>query len=100
MQKSTCCCHKSKHRTEEETTALIKRLNRIEGQVRGIRQMVENERYCPDILIQSAAATAALHAFSKVLLSAHIRTCVADDIRNGKDETIDELLATLGQLMK
>ena len=94
------CCHKTKHRSEEERKALINRLSRIEGQVRGIRTMVENDAYCPDILTQVSAAQAALNAFNRELLAAHIRTCVADDIRAGKDETIDELVQTLQKLMK
>ena len=73
---------------------------RIEGQIRGIRGMVENDAYCPDILVQSAAAGAALNAFNKELLASHIRTCVVEDIRDGKDEVIDELVATLQKLMK
>ena len=96
----SCECHKTKQRSEEEYKRLVNRLNRIEGQVRGIRGMVERSAYCPDILAQVAAANAALNAFSKELLSAHIRTCVAQDIREGRDETIDELLATLQKLMK
>ena len=95
-----CCCHKTKKRSEEEYKRLIHQLNRIEGQVRGIRGMVEKSAYCPDILIQVAAANAALNAFSKELLANHIRTCVAQDIRDGKDETIDELVRTLQKLMK
>lgn len=87
-------------RTEKEYKSLINRLNRIEGQIRGIKRMMENNAYCPDILIQSAAANAALNAFNKELLSNHIHTCVADDIRSGKDETIDELVETLKKLMK
>ena len=94
------CCHKTKERTEEEYTKLIHRLNRIEGQIRGIRGMVEKEAYCPDILTQVAAASAALNSFSKVLLASHIKTCVTQDIRDGKDETIDELLTTLQKLMR
>lgn len=96
----TCGCHKSKERSEEEARRLINRLNRVEGQIRGIRGMVERSAYCPDILAQVAAANAALNAFSKELLAEHIRTCVARDIRTGKDETIDELVATLYKLMK
>ena len=94
------CCHKTKERSEEEYKRLIHRLNRIEGQIRGIRGMVEKSAYCTDILVQVAAANAALNAFSKELLANHIRTCVAQDIRAGKDETIDELVATLQKLMK
>ena len=96
----TCGCHRTKERSEEEYKHLIHRLNRIEGQIRGIRGMVEKSAYCPDILAQVAAANAALNAFSKELLATHIRTCVARDIRAGKDETIDELLVTLRKLMK
>ena len=94
------CCHKTKHREEEESKALLNRLSRIEGQVRGIRKMVETDCYCTDILTQVSAVQAALNAFNRELLSNHIRTCVADDIRNGKDETIDELVQTLQKLMK
>lgn len=96
---SSCCC-RHKKRSEEEYKSLIHRLNRIEGQIRGIRGMVENDAYCPDILVQSAAAGAALNAFNKELLASHIRTCVVEDIRDGKDEVIDELVATLQKLMK
>ena len=75
-------------------------MNRIEGQIRGIRNMLENDAYCPDILIQSAAVNAAVNAFNKELLASHIRSCVADDIRAGHDEVIDELVATMQKLMK
>ena len=95
-----CNCHRTKHRSQEEYKSLIHRLNRIEGQIRGIKGMLEKDAYCPDILIQSAAAGAALNAFNRELLSNHIKTCVAEDIRQGKDETIDELLNTLYKLMK
>lgn len=95
-----CTCHKIKERSEEEYKRLIHRLNRVEGQIRGIRGMVERSAYCPDILAQVAAANAALNAFAKELLSEHIRTCVIRDVREGKDETVDELLATLQKLMK
>lgn len=95
-----CCCHKTKHRSEEEYRLLINRLNRIEGQVRGVRKMVETDAYCTDILTQVSAIQAALNAFNRELLANHVRTCVADDIRNGKDETIDELVITLQKLMK
>ncbi|MBR2719129.1 MAG: metal-sensing transcriptional repressor [Clostridia bacterium] len=94
------CCHKTKERTPEEYKALIHRLNRVEGQIRGIRGMVEESAYCVDILNQVAAAQAALNAFSRELLSNHIRTCVAEDIRRGGGETIDELVQTVQRLMK
>lgn len=89
-----------KHRTPEEARALINRLNRIEGQVRGVKGMVENDTYCTDILVQVSAITAALNAFNKELMASHIRTCVAEDIRRGDDSTIEELVATLQKLMK
>ena len=95
-----CCCHKTKERSEEEYKKLIHRLNRIEGQIRGIRGMVEKSVYCTDILMQVSAANAALNAFSKELLANHIRTCVVQDIRDGRDETIDELVTTLQKMMK
>ena len=97
---TTCCCTRSTHRSPEEKKKLINRMKRIEGQVRGIIKMVENDTYCNDILIQSAAVNAAVNAFNKELLASHIRNCVARDIREGKDETIDELVATLQKLMK
>ena len=100
-EKRGCCCgKKTTMRSEEERKKLINRLSRIEGQIRGIRGMVEKNCYCPDILIQVAAANAALNSFNKVLLGNHIRTCVARDIRDGKDETIDELVGILQKLMK
>ena len=95
-----CCCYKTKERSEKEYKDLIHRLNRIEGQVRGIKGMVEKDAYCTDILVQVAAVNAALNSFNRVLLSNHIRTCVAQDIRDGKDETVEELLTTLQKLMK
>ena len=89
-----------KHRTEREAKTLVNRLNRIEGQVRGVKGMVENDAYCTDILVQVSAISSALNSFTKELLASHIRTCVADDIRRGNDEVIDELVATLQKLMK
>ena len=94
------CDRKTKKRSEEEYRHLLNRLSRIEGQIRGIRGMVEKDAYCTDILMQVSAVTAALNAFNKELLSNHIRTCVADDIRGGKDEAVDELVTTLQKLMK
>lgn len=95
-----CCSHKTKVRDEAEYKKLVNRLNRIEGQIRGIKGMVEKSAYCTDIITQVSAVNAALNAFNKELLATHIRTCVADDIRNGKDETLDDLLSTLQKLMK
>ena len=100
MEEMNCCCHKTKVRSEEEVRLLMNRLSRIEGQIRGIRGMLEKDAYCADILTQTAAANAALNAFGRELLGSHIRSCVADDIRSGKDETIDELLAILQKMMK
>ena len=94
------CTHKIKERSDKEYRDLVNRLSRIEGQVRGIRKMVENDADCTDTLVQVSAVNAALNSFSKVLLANHIRTCVADDIRAGKEETIDELVAILQKLMK
>ena len=99
-EKPCCSCHPNKERSEEEVKALIHRLNRIEGQIRGIRGMVERDAYCIDILTQVGAASAALNSFTKVLLANHIRTCVAQDIREGNDETIEELVTTLQKLMR
>ena len=100
MEENRECCHKTKERSEKEYKDLINRLSRIEGQVRGIKKMVENNAYCPDILIQVSAVNAALNSFNKVLLANHIRTCVPEDIRAGKDETVDELVKTLQKLMR
>ena len=96
-----CChCQKTKHRSDEEQKRLPHRLNRIEGQVRGLKDMLQKDAYCPDILIQVSAVSAALNSFSKELLATHIRTCVADGIRQGDDAGIDELVTTLQKLMK
>ena len=94
------CCHKTKERSEKEYKDMMNRLSRIEGQIRGIKGMVEKNAYCPEILIQVAAANAALNSFNKLLLANHIRTCVAEDIRNGRDETIGELVVTIQRLMR
>uniref|UniRef100_UPI004057AE3B metal-sensing transcriptional repressor n=1 Tax=Agathobacter sp. TaxID=2021311 RepID=UPI004057AE3B len=93
-------CIKHKERSEKEYKDLLNRLSRVEGQIRGIRKMVENNCYCTDILVQVSAATAALNSFNKVLLGNHIKTCVAQDIRDGKEETVDELVNVLQKLMK
>lgn len=100
MANKECCCHKTKKRSEEEHRRLINRLSRIEGQIRGIKKMVEEDAYCIDILTQASAANAALNSFNKELLAEHIRTCVADDVRNGREDTIEELVVTLQKLMK
>ena len=95
-----CCRCKIKKRTPEEEKALLNRLSRIEGQVRGIRNMVESDAYCTDILIQARAVNAALNAFNRELLGSHIRTCVTEDLRAGKSETAEELIETLEKLMR
>lgn len=97
---SEFCQNRTKNRSDEEVTALIHRLNRIAGQVQGLKGMIERNAYCTDILVQSSAVSAAVNAFNRELLAAHIRTCVAQDIRDGRDETIDDLVSTLQRLMK
>ena len=103
----TCCCNckdednvKHKQRDEAEKKALMTRLSRIEGQVRGIKAMVEDDRYCVDILTQVSAIQAALNGFNKELLARHIKTCVSEDIREGNEEAVDELCELLKKLMK
>lgn len=99
-QKNDCCLGRTKERSEQEERDLRNRLNRIEGQVRGIRKMLDEKAYCPDILIQVSAVQAALNSFNKELLSAHIHTCVAEDMKAGNYEVIDELVAVIQRLMK
>lgn len=101
MEENKCpCCNKKKHREEKEYKDLLNRLNRIEGQVRGVKKMVEEDRYCIDILTQVSAISSALNSFNKVLLAEHIKSCVVDDIRRGNDEVVDELCSALQKLMK
>ena len=101
QEETGCCCHcKTTARSQDERKKLTNRLSRIEGQIRGIKGMVERDAYCPDILIQVAAANAALNSFNKVLLANHIKTCVTTDIKDGKEETVDELVKVLQKLMK
>ena len=109
MSENCCCgentfreedCCRTKERSEEEYKSLVHRLNRIEGQIRGIKGMLDKSAYCPDILTQVAAVNAALNAFGRELLTSHIRTCVAEDIRAGKKDAVDELLAILQKFMK
>lgn len=103
IENTTCCCAQSgkmTHRADDEKKALINRLSRIEGQIRGLKGMVEKDVYCTDILTQSAAVTAAMNSFNKELLASHIKGCVARDIREGKDDVIDELVNLLQKLMK
>ena len=100
MNKCECKSERKKIRSKEEYDKLIHRLNRIEGQVRGVRKMVENNTYCTDILIQSSAIASAINAFNRELLNAHIHSCVVNDIKNGKIEAIDELSKLVLKLMK
>lgn len=100
MEDRKCCHERKKEREEKEYRDLIHRLNRIEGQIRGIRGMLERDVYCTDILVQVSAVNAALNSFNKVLLANHIKTCVTRDIKEGKEETVDELVMTLQKLMK
>ena len=97
-----CDCRvlRTKVRDEAEKKDMIHRLSRIEGQVRGIRRMMEEDAYCPDVLTQVSAVSSAMASFAKVLLASHIRSCVVEEIRNGNDETIDELVCTLQKLMR
>ena len=93
-------CERKKKSSQKEYKDLMNRLNRIEGQIRGIKGMVENDAYCPDILIQVSAATAALNSFNKVLLANHIESCVVDDLKEEKEGTVQELVTVLQKLMK
>ena len=99
-EEKVCPCHKTKVRDPKEYKDLLNRLSRIEGQIRGIKGMVERDAQCPDILTQVSAANEALHSFNKVLLANHIKTCVTTDIKEGKDETVDELVNVLQKLMR
>ncbi len=94
------CCHEKKQRTEEEIKSLVTRLNRIEGQVRGVKNMVQEDRYCVDILNQVSAIQAALNSFNKQLLGSHIRTCVVNDVRSGNEQAVDELCDVIQKMMK
>lgn len=100
MERECQCCSKKKERTDKEYKDLMNRLSRIEGQVRGIKGMLEKDAYCTDILVQVSAINAALNSFNKVLLGNHIRTCVAENIRSGNDEVVEELVTVLQKLMK
>lgn len=102
-----CCCgqdengrQKHKPRTPEQVKSLVTRLNRIDGQILGIKKMIEENRYCPDVLMQVSAVQSSLNSFNKELLATHIKTCVVDDIRDGKEEAVDELCELLKKTMK
>ena len=94
------CSSRKKNRDDKEYKDLITRLNRIEWQIRGLKRMIEENAYCPDILVQSAAANAAINSFNRVLMANHLRSCVISDLKNGNEETIDELVKTMQKLMK
>ncbi len=102
MEEKCCNCyiHDKKTRSDEEKKALVNRLSRIEGQIRGIRAMIERDAYCPDVITQVSAVSAALNSFNKEVLASHVKGCVAADIKAGNEETVDELVATLYKLMK
>lgn len=100
MEEKQCYCGRTKVREKDEKTDLIHRLNRIEGQVRGVKNMVESDRYCVDILTQVSAIQSALNSFNKILLQNHISTCVVEDIRNEKEGAVEELCDTIQKLMK
>ena len=100
MEKCPHCSDRKKHRSDEEKKDLLKRLRRAEGQIRGIENMIENDAYCPDVLVQVSAVTAALNSFNKELLACHMRSCVTEDIRAGKDDAIDEFVKVMQKLMK
>lgn len=97
-----CCCGGEKHteRSEEQKKKLLNRLSRLEGQVRGVKKMIENDAYCNDVLIQTAAISAAVNALSREVLRAHLNSCVIRDIRAGRDEVTDELMETLERIMR
>ena len=106
-EKDKCCCGlvsdvegRIKERSDDEKKKLVNRLNRIEGQIIGVKNMLETDAYCTDILIQVSAISAALNSFNKELLARHIRTCVATDIREGRDDSMEDLLKTIQKLMK
>lgn len=94
------CVQKTKERSEKEYKDLLNRLSRIEGQVRGVKAMLERDAYCTDVITQVSAINAALNSFNKVLLANHIKTCVTEDVKAGKEETVDELVTLLQKLMK
>ncbi|MBR2371634.1 MAG: metal-sensing transcriptional repressor [Clostridia bacterium] len=100
MEEKKCCCSKTTLRDKKTKHDLIVRLNRIEGQIRGIKNMVEKDAYCADVLVQSSAASAAINSFNREIMDSHVKGCVARDIKLGKDEVVDELVALMHKLMK
>ncbi|MBQ0072243.1 MAG: metal-sensing transcriptional repressor [Spirochaetales bacterium] len=102
MDEKCCCCSGEKHteRNEEQKKKLMNRLSRLEGQIRGLKTMIEEDKYCGDILVQAAAASAALSGFEREVLAAHMHSCVIRDIKDGKDDVVDELMDILQKMMK
>lgn len=100
METTVSHSSRKKVRDDRERRDLMNRLKRIEGQVRGLQRMLEEDAYCPDILTQASAVSSAINSFCRVLLTSHLRTCVVQDIRAGHDEAVDELADTLQKLMK
>ncbi|MBO5313231.1 MAG: metal-sensing transcriptional repressor [Clostridia bacterium] len=100
IKECKCCSERKRERGEEEYRSLMNRLNRIEGQIRGIKGMLQESAYCPDILVQVSAVSSALNSFSKELLGSHIRGCVINDIQGGNTETAEELISILQRLMR
>ncbi|MCI9503940.1 MAG: metal-sensing transcriptional repressor [Clostridia bacterium] len=90
--KDCCCSHRTKERTQEEKNALTARINRIAGQMNGVKNMIENDRYCADILIQLAAIDKSVKSLAGVLLERHLHSCLVEDIQNGKSESVDEII--------
>ncbi|MCR4950579.1 MAG: metal-sensing transcriptional repressor [Solobacterium sp.] len=99
-ENENCCAKRHKNRSAEEQKALLLRLKKAEGQIRGIEKMVEENAWCPDIMIQVSAVTSALNSFNKELLACHLRSCITEDLKAGNDESIDELVRILPKLMK
>ncbi len=100
MTETQCCAVRTKVRDEKERRELMNRLKRIEGQVRGLQRMLDEDAYCPDILTQASAVQSALNGFCRTLLASHLHSCVTEDIRAGRDEAVDELMEILKKLMK
>ena len=98
--RENCCCERTKKRSEEEIKALMNRLSRIEGQIRGIKNMLEKDAYCTDIITQVSAANAALNAFNRELMASHIRSCVKTDVEKGDDASLEEMISLMQKLMK
>ncbi|OMF40008.1 CsoR family transcriptional regulator [Paenibacillus amylolyticus] len=88
------------HHSQEMKSNLVSRLNRVEGQIRGIKGLIEKDTYCDDVLTQIAAAQSALNSVGKLLLEGHMKSCIVERIQAGEHEVVDELLVTMRKLMK